>query len=75
VLWGDRVKEHPVWRHYHATVDAYCASLEPLGTGIDIIDLPSEGIVGNSHFLMMDRNSHALFTRVASWLDSVTEER
>jgi hypothetical protein len=27
---------------------------EPLGTGIDIIDLPSEGIVGNSHFLMMD---------------------
>jgi hypothetical protein len=27
---------------------------EPLGTGIDIIDLPSEGVVGNSHFLMMD---------------------
>jgi hypothetical protein len=43
-----------VWRRYQATVDAYCASLEPLGTGIDIIDLPSEGIVGNSHFLMMD---------------------
>ena len=74
VLWGDRVKAHPVWRRYRATVDAYCGALEALGTVVQIVDLPAEGIAGNSHFLMMDSNSDALFDRVARWLDSVADE-
>lgn len=75
VLWGDRVREHRVWGKYRATVDAYCAGLQALGTPVQIVDLPSENIAGNSHFPMMDANSDAIYARVARWLDSITDER
>jgi hypothetical protein len=35
----------------------------------EILDLPANGIPGNSHMLMMDRNSDQVLTAVVGWLD------
>ena len=41
------------------------------GVRVDVCDLPREGLKGNSHFPMMDRNSDAVAARVLAWLDTI----
>ena len=68
ILWGDHVAEHPEWTRYRSAVDAYAAGLASSGVDLALLDLPAEGVRGNSHMLMMDANSDALAARVAVWL-------
>ena len=70
-VWGDHIAGHPVWLRYRANVDAHAAALKAAGARADVCDLPREGICGNSHFPMMDRNSDAVATRVLRWLDAI----
>lgn len=70
-VWGDYIDDHPIWRRYRANVDAHAAALKAAGTRAELCDLPSEGIRGNSHFPMMDRNSDAVARRVLRWLDAI----
>lgn len=72
ILWGDYIQEHAVWRAYRARVDAYCQTLAQQNAAPQVIDLPAQGIYGNSHFLMMDDNSHALATQVIQWIATTT---
>ncbi|MDH2238587.1 alpha/beta fold hydrolase [Pigmentiphaga sp. GD03639] len=71
IVWGDHIGDHPVWRRYRATVDAYAAVLARSGAAVESLDLPAEGVRGNSHFLMMDRNSGLIADRVLRWLDAL----
>lgn len=73
VMWGDYIDRHPVWPRYRRTVDDYCEALRGAGGQADVVDLPSQGVRGNSHFLMMDRNSDAIADRVLGWLAAVTD--
>lgn len=68
ILWGDRVRAHAEWSRYRDVVDAYARSIAAGGTIVRTIDLPEEGVIGNSHMLMMDENSDALAARVTAWL-------
>jgi hypothetical protein len=52
------VKANERWR------DAVTAA----GGKIDWLDLPKAGLRGNSHMLMMDRNSDEIAKRVHDWL-------
>lgn len=70
-VWGDRIADHPVWRRYRANVDAHAAAVRATGVRSDLCDLPGEGIRGNSHFPMMDRNSDAVAARVLRWIDTI----
>ena len=38
------------------------------GGTVDIVDLPAHGITGNSHMIMMDRNSDQVAALVQGWL-------
>ena len=38
------------------------------GGSVDVVDLPEIGIRGNSHMIMMDRNSDAVAEVVQRWL-------
>jgi hypothetical protein len=38
------------------------------GGVVDVVDLPAAGIRGNSHMIMMDRNSDAVAALVQDWL-------
>lgn len=70
-MWGDFLAAHPVWLRYREAVDAYCAAVRASGAAMDLCDLPREGIHGNSHFPMMDRNSHQVAQRLLAWLHAL----
>jgi len=38
------------------------------GGSVDVVDLPERGIRGNSHMIMMDRNSDEVAKLVQDWL-------
>ena len=44
--------------------------MKGLGAPIDWIDLPERGITGNTHLLMMDRNSREVAQAVQDWMTS-----
>ena len=49
--------------------EAWARALRDAGGGCDIVHLPSVGVAGNSHFLMMDDNNGEVLDRVVAWID------
>jgi pimeloyl-ACP methyl ester carboxylesterase len=72
-VWGDHVQAHPVWRGYRETVERHAQGVRAAGGRADVLDLPREGVHGNSHFPMLDLNAADVAGRVLSWLDGVLE--
>ena len=70
VVWGDFIEAGTRWPGYQSRVSAYGEALRAAGGSLDIIDLPSLGIRGNSHFPMMDGNSDAVASLVQEWIES-----
>ena len=70
VLWGDYIDASPRWEGYRMRIDAYRDALRAAGGDIEVIDLPSIGIRGNSHFPMMDDNSDEVAALVQDWVAS-----
>lgn len=68
VVWGDHIEPSGShWTGYRSQADSYFASIAEL-TSVTTLDLPREGVTGNSHFPMMDENSDEIFARVHEWL-------
>jgi hypothetical protein len=40
------------------------------GGSVDVIELPDQGITGNSHMLIMDRNNAQIADLIQKWLVS-----
>ena len=38
------------------------------GGKVEVVSLPEQGIKGNSHMLMMDKNNRAVLDVIAKWL-------
>ena len=74
ILWGDFIKvpELCAWTKaaYFDIYPKYYERMKSLGAPIDWIDLPERGITGNTHLLMMDRNSHEVARVVQQWMIS-----
>jgi hypothetical protein len=64
VLWGDNVEVSPIWAPRAAACDAFVAAVSKAGGHAEVVRLPSVGFHGNSHMLMLDKNS----LEVADWL-------
>ncbi|WP_043518040.1 esterase [Achromobacter arsenitoxydans] len=68
IVWGDFIEPSGAhWTNYRRQADEYLASIASRAD-ITVIDLPADGIKGNSHFPMMDRNSDKVFQRVDAWI-------
>jgi pimeloyl-ACP methyl ester carboxylesterase len=67
VIYGDNAKEHPRWGRIRQNVIAYADAIRQAGGSVDLIDLPDIGITGNTHMLMMDRNSDAVADVIQKW--------
>lgn len=65
---GDFVDRSPLWQRYFGGVEKYLAALKSAGGRVEIVDLPAIGIRGNSHMMMMDRNSDQVATLVQQWI-------
>jgi pimeloyl-ACP methyl ester carboxylesterase len=70
-VWGDHFEHSPQWRKYRAQTDAYWQVLTAAGARADVLDLPAEGMAGNSHFCMLDSNGDEVLGRVLAWLQGL----
>jgi pimeloyl-ACP methyl ester carboxylesterase len=70
VIYGDNAKEHPRWGTIRQCGVDYTHVLKAAGGSVDVIDLPDIGIKGNSHMVMMDRNSDQVADVIQKWLVS-----
>jgi hypothetical protein len=67
---GDNAKDHPRWSKIRAGDVDYANALKAAGGSVDFVDLPDVGIKGNSHMMMMDRNSDQIAELIDKWLVS-----
>ncbi|CAB5722869.1 Alpha/beta hydrolase family [Delftia tsuruhatensis] len=72
-VWGDHFRHSPQWQKYRAQTDAYWQVLARAGGRAEVLDLPAEGIAGNSHFCMLDTNGDEVLRRVIDWLEGLTQ--
>ncbi|MCJ2072433.1 esterase [Methylobacterium sp. J-030] len=68
VVWGDHQQGIPFWTNARNKVTAWQGRIRETGGVADTLDLPAQGIRGNSHMLMMDANSDAIAERVQRWM-------
>lgn len=69
-VWGDFVTEHAFWRPIFDRQESFRKALNAAGGQGDILSLPAKGIQGNSHMMMMDRNSDQIAGLIQNWLVS-----
>jgi pimeloyl-ACP methyl ester carboxylesterase len=67
-VWGDKIRETPRWQGIVAPLKKMISALKQQGGVADEIDLPRAGILGNSHMIMMDRNSDEIAKLVDDWM-------
>jgi pimeloyl-ACP methyl ester carboxylesterase len=67
-LYGDFVDVDPRWGTIRNNARRFAASIREAGGSVDEIDLPARGIRGNSHMVMLDRNSDEVAQVLQDWL-------
>jgi pimeloyl-ACP methyl ester carboxylesterase len=65
---GDNAKDHPRWSKIRAGDVEYANALKAAGGSVEFVDLPEVGIKGNSHMMMMDKNSDQIAELINKWL-------
>jgi pimeloyl-ACP methyl ester carboxylesterase len=66
-VWGDHFATHTLWRQLRSGLEGFRDALRGQGVQVDELDLPSAGVHGNSHMLMMDRNSDEIAGQLQNW--------
>lgn len=69
-IMGDNIEAHPFWVTRMAETKAAIEALTKGGSDATLCHLPESGILGNSHMLMMDRNSDQIARLVMDWLET-----
>lgn len=68
VVIGDNAKDHPRWKAIRQHSVNYQSAFKTAGGNLDLVDLPDVGIKGNSHMVMMDKNSDQVADLIQKWL-------
>jgi pimeloyl-ACP methyl ester carboxylesterase len=67
-VWGDFRDKVAVWQRVQIAPTKYRDALAAGGGKADVFDLPAMGIKGNTHMLMMDRNSDEVAKLIHEWI-------
>jgi pimeloyl-ACP methyl ester carboxylesterase len=67
-VWGDNTAKFPFWGRIVAQQEKFRANLVKAGGTGDRIMLPEIGIRGNTHMMMMDKNSSQIAALIDQWL-------
>jgi pimeloyl-ACP methyl ester carboxylesterase len=67
-VWGDYLAQDPRWSKIREVDNRYFDAVRTAGGSVDVVDLPSKGIRGNSHMVMMDKNSDQVAGVIQQWL-------
>ncbi len=68
VIWGDYIDHSPLWQNYRQQSSIWLDAIQKQGGRVDTLDLVAHGVTGNSHLVMMDRNSDDIADHVLQWL-------
>jgi pimeloyl-ACP methyl ester carboxylesterase len=68
MIYGDNAKDHPRWSKIRQGGVDYAAAFKAAGGSVDVVDLPDVGLKGNSHMIMMDKNSDQVADLIQKWL-------
>ena len=68
MVWGDFHDKSPVWPKIRPGPEKWAAAIKAAGGTVDTFDLPKMGIKGNTHMLMMDRNSDQIAQLIHEWI-------
>jgi pimeloyl-ACP methyl ester carboxylesterase len=67
-VFGDFIEQDARWPTIRGNVVRFLGEVSKAGGKPDVIDLPKLGIKGNSHMMMMDRNSDQIAAIIQKWL-------
>ena len=70
-VWGDYLDQQDLWKKITPAVHRYRDGLRAAGVRADEIELPKMGIRGNSHMMMMDRNSDEIASLIQLWFEQI----
>jgi pimeloyl-ACP methyl ester carboxylesterase len=68
-IWGDFISSSRIWMAFQKPVRQYYISIKA-GNVATWLDLPAQGLHGDSHLLMMNRDSDSVAGLVNEWLDA-----
>jgi pimeloyl-ACP methyl ester carboxylesterase len=68
-VWGDHLGDYPFWGTLRQRQETFRSRVLAAGGTADLIDLPQAGIRGNTHMVMMDRNSDEVAVLIQRWLE------
>jgi len=68
VVWGDFVAQSALWTRFLPASKTYADALRAEGGVADWFDLPKMGVAGNTHMLMMDKNSDQVAGLIQKWM-------
>ena len=57
-----------MWPKVRPNPEKWAAAIKAAGGTVETFDLPKMGIKGNTHMLMMDRNSDDIAKLVSEWI-------
>ena len=69
VLYGDFIEQDARWPTIRRNGIAFADAVNKAGGKIEVVDLPKVGIKGNSHMIMMDKNSSEVAAYIQTWLE------
>ena len=67
-VYGDYIEQDSRWPTIRGNGIKFYEALRAAGGSADVIDLPKVGISGNSHMIMMDKNSDVVAGVIQDWL-------
>src|SRR4051794_2153820 len=68
IVWGDFLDQHAVWPKLVVNPNKWAQAIAAAGGKVDTFELPKMGLKGNTHMLMMDRNSDEVARLVNDWI-------
>ena len=69
VLYGDFIERDSRWPSIRRNGIAFAEKVNAAGGKMEVVDLPKAGLRGNSHMMMMDRNSGEIAALIQAWLE------
>jgi pimeloyl-ACP methyl ester carboxylesterase len=67
-VWGDYLGNFPFWQPIALRQEKFRSGVTQAGGVADKLLLPEAGLKGNSHMLMMDRNSDEVAALIQQWM-------
>ena len=70
-IWGSHIAKGSNWEIYRGNMLSYYEKQKAANSPVEWLNLPDNGINGNSHFMMLDKNSTEIFNIIHTWLQKI----